>query len=195
MALGSLGLWVIGRAFLRGLVALIYTGFVIGANPGAAGVVPEALLTGDMAKLVLWDVAKPVPDVGLTNMEGAAHRLAEYRGKWLVVNFWATWCVPCRLEMPALDRLQMALPQVVVVTVATGPNPRPAIEKFLKEAEISMLAVWRDPDQALAHQIGVLGVPVTLIINPDGAEVGRLIGGAAWDGPEAQAVLAALMAE
>ena len=97
--------------------------------------------------------------------------------------------------MPALDRLQMALPQVVVVTVATGPNPTRAIEKFLKEAEISMLAVWRDPDQALAHQIGVLGLPVTLIINPDGAEVGRLIGGAAWDGPEAQAVLAALMAE
>ena len=147
-----------------------------------------------MQLLVLSAAPVALPDEGLVDMQDAKHSLAEYRGKWLLVNFWATWCVPCRVEMPALDRLQKALPRLVVVTVATGRNPPPAITKFLSEAGATGLAVWRDPDQALAHQIGIFGLPVTLIVNPDGAEVGRLIGGAAWDAPEAQAVLAALMA-
>ena len=182
------------RAFLRGLACLLYTGFLACANPGAAGTVAPGLLTGDMQKLVLAATLSPLPDVALSDMKDTRHSLAEFRGKWLVVNFWATWCVPCRLEMPALDRLQKAMPGLVVVTVATGRNPRPAITKFLDEAGVRGVAVWRDEDQSLAHQIGVLGLPVTLIVNPDGAEVGRLIGGAAWDGPEAQAVLTALMA-
>ena len=182
---------VMRRAFLLGLACLLYTGFGASAN---AGTVPPGLLTGDMEKLVLAEVPKAVPDAELLDMQDAPHRLAELRGKWLVVNFWATWCVPCRLEMPALDRLQKAVPGLMVVTVAAGPNPVPAMTRFLEEAGVTGVTVWRDPDQALAHQIGIFGLPVTLIVNPDGAEVGRLIGGAAWDAVEARAVLAALMA-
>ena len=178
------------RAFLLGLVGLLYTGFLAAANAGPVG---AELLTGDMAKLVLAEAPMALPEVGLVDLQDAPHRLAEFRGKWLVVNFWATWCVPCRTEMPTLGRLQAAVPGLTVVTVAAGPNPVPAITRFLDEAGVTGVTVWRDPDQALAHQIGVLGLPVTLIVNPKGAEVGRLIGGAAWDAPEAQAVLAALM--
>ena len=192
MVLGVLSGLVMRRAFLLGLAYLLYTGFGASAN---AGTVPPGLLTGDMAKLVLAEVPRAVPDAKLLDVQDAPHSLAEFKGKWLVVNFWATWCVPCRLEMPALDRLQRAMPELAVMTVATGPNPLPAIGRFLSEAGVTGVTVWRDPDQALAHQVGILGLPVTLIVNPEGAEVGRLIGGAAWDAPEAQAVLAALMAK
>lgn len=178
---------------MRKLVWLLYTGLMLGANGAAAGAVDPALLVGDMAKLIIEE-ARPVPEVGVVDMADAPHGLAELRGKWVVLNFWATWCVPCRLEMPALDRLQGAMPQIAVVTVASGPNPIPAITRFLDEAGVKAVTVWRDPDAALAHQMGVFGLPVTVIISPEGAEVARLIGGAEWDQAGAQAVLAALMA-
>jgi thiol-disulfide isomerase/thioredoxin len=131
----------------------------------------------------------------LVDIHDAPRSLREFKGKWVVVNFWATWCMPCRTEMPSLDRLQAAMPEIAVVTVAAGPNPVPAITRFLDEAGVKSLVILRDPQQELAHQIGVLGLPVTLILSPDGAEVGRLLGGAEWDSAGARAVLAALMAE
>ena len=170
---------------------LLYTGLMLAANAAFGGTVDPGLLTGDMGKLVIEE-AKALPEAGLLDMADAPHGLAEFKGKWLVVNFWATWCVPCRTEMPSLDRLQGARPDLAVVTVATGPNPKPAIEKFLGEAGVKAVTVWRDPDQTLAHQIGVLGLPVTIVVSPDGTEVARLIGGAEWDAAGAQAVLAAM---
>ena len=177
-------------AFGLGL-AIVYTALILGAN-AQAGVVGPGLLVGDMQKLVVGE-PRALPEAGLVDRADGAHSLAEFRGKWLIVNFWATWCVPCRLEMPSLDRLQVALPEVAVVTVATGPNPLPAIERFLGEAAVSHLTVWRDPASELAHQMGIMGLPVTVIVAPDGAEVARLIGGAEWDSDAARAVLAALM--
>ena len=96
--------------------------------------------------------------------------------------------------MPSLDRLQAALPEIAVVTVAVGPNPVPAITRFMTEAGVTRLVVLRDPQSALARQMGVLGLPVTVLVNPEGMEVARLLGGAEWDEPGALAVLAAVMA-
>ncbi|MEO6298229.1 MAG: TlpA disulfide reductase family protein [Paracoccaceae bacterium] len=195
LAVGFFG--VMGAAFggmMRKLLWLLYTGILLGANTGMAGVVDPALLTGDMQKLVIAE-GQVLPDAGLVDMGDAARSLTEYRGKWMVVNFWATWCVPCRTEMPALDRLQAALPDVAVVAVAVGPNPVPAIKRFVDEAGVKSVVLLRDPESGLAHQIGVMGLPVTLIVSPDGTEVARLIGGAEWDSDGAKAVLAALMAK
>jgi len=172
---------------------LLYTGLALSANAGLAGALDPGLMVGAMQKL-MPEAARPLPETGLTDLAGAPQALSQFRGRWLVVNFWATWCMPCREEMPSLDRLQAAMPDLAVVAVATGPNPQPAVDRFLAEAQIGRLAVWRDPDQALAHGLGVMGLPVTMIVNPEGAVVARLIGGAEWDGPEARAVLAALMA-
>lgn len=144
-----------------------------------------------MAKLILVEPAA-LPEVALVDMTDQAAGLGSAKGKWLVVNLWATWCMPCREEMPALDRLAAARPEMVVVAVATGPNPVPAIKSFLDKAGIVTLTVLRDPGQELAHQMGVMGLPVTLIVNPEGMEVARLIGGADWSSPEAMAVFAAL---
>jgi thiol-disulfide isomerase/thioredoxin len=124
--------------------------------------------------------------------EGAEHALSDWKGQWVVLNFWATWCAPCRHEMPSLDRLQAAMPQIAVLPVATGRNSVEAIGKFYSEAGVKRLPVLRDPKSGLARAMGVLGLPVTVILNPEGQEVARLIGDAEWDSDSAQAVLKAL---
>ena len=172
------------------MVAAVYTALAFGANAASADV--AALLTGDMKKLALHAPA-PVPDAVLLDGGDAEVPLANWRGQWVVLNFWATWCAPCRAEMPSLQRLQAAMPGLAVLPVAAGRNPMPAIRRFYDEAAIT-LPVLRDPKSVLAHQMGVLGLPVTLIIDPQGREVARLIGDAEWDSAAAQAVLAALMA-
>ena len=174
-------------------LTLLYTGLLLAANAAFAGEVDPALLTGEMGKLVITE-ARALPEVGLIDRADAAAGLGDYKGQWVVLNFWATWCAPCRTEMPSLDRLQAALPDVAVVTVAVGPNPVPAITRFMEEAGVTRLAVLRDPQSALARQMGVLGLPVTVVVNPEGMEVARLLGGAEWDELGALAVLAALMA-
>lgn len=177
---------------MRKLLAVLYTGLALCANPALAEDV-SALLTGEMAKLTLAE-PNALPEVPLLSMSEEEADLAHYRGQWLVVNFWATWCAPCRKEMPALDRLQAAMPELAVVPVATGRNAPEAITRFWDEAAITHLIPLRDPKSALARQIGIAGLPVTLIIDPEGREVGRLIGDAEWDSAEAQALLKALMA-
>lgn len=178
---------------MRHLFAVLYTALALGANPVAADV--SALLTGDMAKMMLVEAPTPLPEVGLVDTADAPHSLSELKGKWAVVNFWATWCAPCREEMPSLDRLKAAMPEIAVVPVATGRNDLVAMERLFEEIGIQNLVTWRDPNSELARGLGIMGLPVTLIVNPEGQEVGRLIGGAAWDGPEALALLKALMAE
>ncbi|MGB8814728.1 MAG: TlpA disulfide reductase family protein [Paracoccaceae bacterium] len=183
---------------LRFGFAILYTALVFGANAAAADVaVADALREGDMKKLNFLTEAKPMPDVALLGMDEAPRSLAEFKGKWVVLNLWATWCPPCRTEMPGLDRLQAELgsDSFEVVTVATGRNSVTGIEKFFTEAGVVNLTALRDPTSDLAHSIGVMGLPVTLILNPDGAEVGRLMGDAEWDSENARAVLTALMAK
>lgn len=177
---------------MRKTLAVLYTAFVLGANPGHADV--SALLTGDMAKMVMADAPAALPEATLTDLQDAPRSMAEFHGKWVVLNFWATWCPPCREEMPSLDRLQAAMPEIAVVPVATGRNSPEAMQRFWDEAAIANLEILRDPKSDLARQMGVMGLPVTIVVNPEGAEVGRLIGDAHWDSPEAQALLRALMA-
>ena len=178
---------------LRLLVAVVYTALIFGAN-GAAAQAPA--LTGDMKKLAIHSEARDLPEEGLVDLEDQPRLLSEYRGKWVVLNFWATWCAPCRHEMPGLDRLnaEMGGEDFAVVTVATGRNAVPGIRKFFAEAEVTTLPGLRDPKSALARKAGVMGLPVTLVLNPEGQEVARLIGDAEWDAPEAKVALAALMA-
>ncbi|MFN7222594.1 MAG: TlpA family protein disulfide reductase [Paracoccaceae bacterium] len=177
---------------LRKSLAVLYTALALGANPVLADV--AALRDGDMKKLALHADPVAVSDVTLLDAADAPTSLANYKGKWIVLNFWATWCAPCRHEMPSLDRLQAAMPDIAVLPVATGRNAVPAIEKFYAEAGISHLPILRDPKSELSRSASVMAVPVTLILNPEGQEVARLIGDADWDSDSAKAVLTALSA-
>ncbi|MCB6179433.1 TlpA family protein disulfide reductase [Rhodobacter sp. Har01] len=174
------------------MLAVLYTALALGANGALADV--AALRDGDMKKLALHEAAVAIPEVALVTMDDAPASLADFHGKWVVLNFWATWCPPCRAEMPSLDALQAALPDLAVVPVATGRNAPEGIARFWAEAEVQHLTSLRDPKSALGKQMGVLGLPVTVILNPDGQEVARLIGDADWSSDSAKAVLAAMMA-
>lgn len=175
---------------LRKSLAVLYTALALGANPVAADV--AALRDGDMKKLALHSTPVALAEVELLDAADAPASMADYHGKWVVLNFWATWCAPCRHEMPSLDRLQAALPEIAVVPVATGRNAVPGIQKFYAEAGIAHLPVLRDPKSELARSASVMALPVTLILNPEGKEIARLIGDAEWDSDSAQAILAAL---
>lgn len=178
---------------MRRLLAMLYTAVLLGANPAAADVpAAMALRDGDMKKLAATEPPMTLPDTTLIDMQDAPHSLADYRGKWVVLNFWATWCAPCRREMPSLGRLQAAMPDIAVVPVATGRNDPAAIDRFFAEAGVTGLTVLRDPKSELARSIGVMALPVTLILNSEGQEVARLIGDAEWDSAAAQAVLKAM---
>jgi thiol-disulfide isomerase/thioredoxin len=182
----------VGVRNVRKLLVVLYTALILGANPGLADV--AALRDGDMKKLTLLDAPVALPAAVLLDAEDGEHALADYKGKWVVLNFWATWCAPCREEMPSLDRLQLAMPEIAVVPVATGRNAVEGIKRFFEEAGVTSLPIRRDPGSELARAMSVLGLPVTVIINPEGQEVARLIGDAEWDSASAKAVLAALVA-
>lgn len=177
---------------LRIVLFILYTGLALGANAAQADVAAaQAALAGDMRKLVFHAEPKAVPADMLVDMDGAERGLADWQGQWVVLNFWATWCAPCRHEMPSLDRLA-ARGDVAVVTVATGRNPPPAITRFFEEIAVQNLPVLLDPKSVLARQMGVVGLPLTVVLNPEGQEVARLIGDAEWDDADALAMVAAL---
>ncbi|MDU8910730.1 TlpA disulfide reductase family protein [Aestuariicoccus sp. MJ-SS9] len=178
------------------VLAALYTAAVTLANPAAADTAAaEALREGDMKKLVFHAEPQASGTADFITFEGDPLNLADWRGKWLLVNFWATWCAPCRKEMPMLAEIQSELggDNFEVVTIATTRNAPPAMKKFFDEVGIANLPLHRDPGSVLAREMGVLGLPVTVILNPDGQEVARLRGDADWSSDSAKAVLRALL--
>ncbi|MDG3042597.1 TlpA family protein disulfide reductase [Roseicyclus marinus] len=153
-------------------------------------------LTGEMRGLVVHETpvaASALPYLREDETEG---RLADYAGRYVVLNFWATWCAPCREEMPSLQNLQAELggEDFAVVTLATGRNPPQAIARFFEEIGVEDLPRYRDINQQIAREMGVFGLPITVILNPQGQEIARLRGDAHWDSPEAFALIEALLA-
>ncbi len=181
---------------LRILVtALLYLSLVTGANAEKAEL--EALLEGDMRKLRIHDAPIEGSDRVFLAEDGSEMTLASYEGRHLVLNFWATWCAPCRAEMPLLSDLATKFDpeDLEVVTVATGRNPRPAMQRFFDEIGVDNLPLHTDERQAFARSLGVLGLPVTLIIDENGQEIARLQGEAEWNSESAVAVLEAMIAD
>lgn len=178
--------------------ALLYLGLILGANTAMADLSAiEAMREGDMRKLVFVDDPQPVSDAPFNLADGAGEgRLSDYRGKWVLLNFWATWCAPCRKEMPMLAELQTEFggEQFEVVTLATGRNSPQGIVKFFKDIGVTNLPRHQDPKQNVAKEMGIFGLPITVIIDPDGNEVARMRGDADWASENAKAILAALIA-
>lgn len=179
-------------------LAVLYTALALSANAATAQPASvEGLIDGDMRKLVFAAEPAAVPATDFVDMEDRAVALADYRGKVVLVNFWATWCAPCREEMPSLDALNTALggEDFAVVTIATGPNPPPAMTRFFEETGIETLPLYRDPKQRLAREMAVMGLPVSVILDREGRELARLTGDADWNSDSARAVISALVAQ
>lgn len=134
-----------------------------------------------------------VPPFELTTLDGKVVKSSELAGKVVLVNFWATWCGPCKEEMPSLARLQKQLDpaQFVLLTVTTDLQ-RQGIAHFLSQLGVS-LPVLFDEDQDVSRSFMVRGLPTTIVIARDGALAGRAVGPRAWDSPEAVAVMRQVM--
>jgi thiol-disulfide isomerase/thioredoxin len=137
----------------------------------------------------------PAPALSFEDAQGEQLSLEDFRGKVVVLNLWATWCAPCRHEMPSLDRLQATQGgddlQVVALSLDRGGLQQ--VEDFYQEIGVQHLGIYRDPTGAAGRELGALGLPTTVVIDPDGREVGRLLGPAEWDSAEALALLRSLI--
>ncbi len=180
---------------MRLILAVLYTALAIGANPAVADIAKaESLREGTMKKLI-FNAPRPVSDQVFTDISGTEVTLADFRGKHVLVNFWALWCAPCRKEMPQLAELQEEFggDTFEVVTIATGRNPLPAIDRFFEEIGVVNLPKFLDSRSSLARESGVFGLPTTLVLDPEGQEIARIRGDTDWSSESATAVIRALI--
>jgi thiol-disulfide isomerase/thioredoxin len=135
--------------------------------------------------MTLHEEPQPVPELAFTDGHGGRRTLEDWRGKVVLLNVWATWCAPCRAEMPTLDRLQQRLSGegFEVVALSVDRAGAGAVRKFFDVVGVR-LPVFIDEDGDAIRTLGLFGLPATLLIGPDGNELARLAGPAEWDTPE-----------
>jgi thiol-disulfide isomerase/thioredoxin len=131
-------------------------------------------------------VAEAVPALDFKDGEGNPVALTDFRGKVVLLNIWATWCAPCREEMPALDRLQAELggPEMDVVALSIDQSGVEAVKGFYKEIGLEHLGIYIDKTGQAGAKLVAIGIPTTLLIDREGRELGRRVGAAEWDSPE-----------
>jgi thiol-disulfide isomerase/thioredoxin len=127
-----------------------------------------------------------LPEIRFQDDQGHDLTLADFRGRVLLLNVWATWCVPCRKEMPTLDRLQERLggKDFLVMALSIDRKGIEAVKDFYREVGVEKLAIYFDPSGKGSHGLAIPGVPTTLLVNREGREVARKLGEAQWDSPE-----------
>lgn len=135
---------------------------------------------------VLWEEPRPVPALAFEDGDGRALALDAFRRKVVVLNVWATWCPPCREEMPTLDSLQAKLGgddlEVLALSIdQAGPK---VVREFFDEIAIKHLRLYIDPTAQALNILDIAGIPATLLIDREGRELGRLIGATEWDSPK-----------
>jgi thiol-disulfide isomerase/thioredoxin len=176
------------RYILSGALAAV-------ALPAQAGVKPE-LVKGAVARFVPARPPKPLPDLEFQDADDKPLRFTDFRGKALLINFWATWCVPCVKEMPSLDKLQAAFPRdrFLVLPLSIDGASRPKVAPFYKDRKLAHLGIYFDKGRKAMQGLDVSLLPTSLLIDPEGRELGRLEGDADWDMPEGVALMKAAIA-
>ncbi len=171
----------------RGFRLLALLGFLVAAPAGMA----QAIEVNPV------EMRPPMPELQFVDMEGKPAKLSDFRGKVVVLNIWATWCTPCREEMPTLDNLQaiFADQPVIVLALSVDRGGPERVRAFLEEIGVQRLHVYRDPKMAATRALRVPGLPATLLVDRQGREAGRLLGIAEWDSDETQAVIRGLLSE
>lgn len=169
------------------IAAMLALQCIVSAGPSLAS---DPFVALKMSRLPVGSTAAPFE---LTTLEGKVVKSSEFAGKVVLVNFWATWCGPCKEEMPSLARLQKQLDpaQFTLLTITTDLQ-RQGIAHFLTQLGIS-LPVLFDEDQDVSRSFMVRGLPTTIVIAKDGALAGRAVGPRTWDSPEAVAMIRQVM--
>jgi len=139
----------------------------------------------------LHDTPQPVINVRYLTEDGSRGDMEDFHGKVILVNVWATWCVPCRVEMPTLDALQAELgsDQFEVVALSIDRAGVPVVRRFYDEIGVTHLKMYVDKTMLSATALRTVGLPTTILINAQGQELGRLVGPAEWDDPDMVAFL------
>lgn len=135
----------------------------------------------------LLDPPRPLPELRFVDGEGRPLTLADFRGKVILLNIWATWCIPCLREMPTLDRLQAKLggPRFEVVVLSIDIGGVGVVKKFYRALRLEALGIYVDKTTRARTALGITGIPTTLLIDRQGREIGRFAGPAEWDSKEA----------
>jgi len=190
------------------LAALAYVLYASGTKPvhapaADAGTeapsngVTRALATGTMTAFVVKPKREPAPDFAFQDGEGKPLNLSQWKGRVALVNLWATWCAPCRKEMPELNALEEKLggKDFEVVALSVDRKGIEASGKFLAEVGAKALKLYVDPTSNAFTESKAAGLPATLLIDREGREIGRLVGPAEWVSSEAVKLIEAAIAE
>lgn len=199
IAVGAIGLYVIGAPSGNNApAATAAAGPTCEGRDATIARVDEAI-RGEVAAMLPADPSRSLADLAFNDPQGQPMQLGDLAGKVLLVNLWATWCAPCRHEMPALDELERELGgenfEVVAVNVETGDDVKP--KAFLDEIGVDSLAFYRDNTIGLFNELRrrnlALGLPVTLLIDEEGCLLAHMNGPAEWASPDAKALIRAAM--
>jgi thiol-disulfide isomerase/thioredoxin len=155
------------------------------------------LAHGEVAALTMAGAPLRLPDLVFDDSDGKPRKLSDWRGRTVLVNLWATWCVPCRKEMPALDRLQTKLGgkdfEVVAINIDTRDPEKP--KTFLKEANLTRLSYFSDPKAKVFQDLKAvgraLGMPTSVLVDGQGCEIATIAGPAEWDSEDAVKLITA----
>jgi thiol-disulfide isomerase/thioredoxin len=203
---------LLSAAAAAGILAVLAGIYGIGhlrSNPGDATCRPavneanrlKSLVHGEVAALAMAQTPFRVPDFAFKDAKGADKTLADWRGRTVLLNLWATWCVPCRREMPALDALQAKLGgpgfEVVAVNIDTRDPQKPL--NFLKDTGITHLAYYTDQSARVFEDLKVagkaFGMPTSVLVDRSGCEVGTMAGPAEWGSDEGVKLVSAAIAD
>ena len=152
---------------------------------------------GAMAAFLMKSERKPVADLAFQDGTGKPVKLSDWKGRVVLVNLWATWCGPCRREMPALAALQKRLGSrdFEVVAISIDRKGIAASAAFLKETGADALKLYIEPTTKILRDLQALGLPATILVDRQGNEIGRLLGPAEWDSLEAVKLVETALAE
>ncbi|WP_225889748.1 TlpA family protein disulfide reductase [Indioceanicola profundi] len=188
-------------AILRRLATIVLAGVlaghVIAADSAPVQAAEPPAFSGEKRPFVYAAGRPEVPDLAFTGPDGKALKLSDFRGKVVLLNLWATWCPPCVKEMPSLDNLQAELggEDFEVVALSLDRGGQGQVEPFFMETDLQHLTMYLDPAMTAMKAIKPPGLPVSLLIDAQGREIGRLSGEAIWDGDEAKAFIRHFMQE
>ena len=165
--------------------------------PIPAGGVSRDLATGTLAAFLVHPQPKPLPDIAFQDGAGKPLKLSDWKGRVVLINLWATWCAPCRKEMPDLAALQKELgsDQFEVVAISVDRKGAEASSAFLKETGADNLKLYVEPTTRIVGDLQSAGLPATILVDRQGREIGRLLGPAHWAAPEAVALVRAALAK
>lgn len=169
------------------------TSAAVAATPPGPGRNP--LSTGEMAAFVFKPAPEPLADVAFTDADGKPRTLADWKGRVVLLNLWATWCAPCRKEMPQLDNLQRELgsDKFEVVALSVDRTGVPGAKKFFDQIKVERLGLYADATARAGAALRAVGMPTTILIDRKGREIGRLIGPAEWDSADAKRLIQAAL--